>query len=189
MSYDLNVSKLTKFKGKTIFLFDSSTFCRYEELSLYSGINFFEVVGKLDRIVFLLTNEVIVELMNGPRKLHPKFLLDHIINVEGSMDHSLKENRFLYEKEGKLHYLVLNKVSAVDWNQVMLCQNHSDLILVTNDKKLLKSSKVILGDRSFGAASLLYKLMEMYPNDADLRTLEIKSKELFQHGRLGDIRY
>jgi len=189
MSYDLNVSKLSKFKGKTIFLFDSSTFCRYEELFLYSGINFFEVLGKLDRIIFLLTNEVIVELMNGPRKLHPKFLLDHIINVEGSMDHSLKENRFLYEKKGKLHYMVLNKVSAVDWNQVLLCQNHSDLVLVTNDRKLLKSSKVILGDRSFGAASLIYKLLEMYPDDTDLQSLEIKSKELFKHGRLGNIRY
>ena len=181
MSYDLNVSKLSKFKGKTIFLFDSSTFCRYEELFLYSGINFFEVLGKLDRIIFLLTNEVIVELMNGPRKLHPKFLLDHIINVEGSMDHSLKENRFLYEKKGKLHYMVLNKVSAVDWNQVLLCQNHSDLVLVTNDRKLLKSS--------FGAASLIYKLLEMYPDDTDLQSLEIKSKELFKHGRLGNIRY
>ncbi len=180
MSYDLNVKKLEKLSSKTIFLFDSSTYCRYEELSIYSGVDFFDVITNLDNITFLFTNEVAVELMNGPRKLSPKFILDHIINVEGSMDHSLKENRFLYEKEGKLFYMELNKVSVIDWNQVLLCQNHPSLILVTNDRKLHKSAKAVLGDRSIGAASLLDRLLVLSPDNAHLKTLKDKSNELFE---------
>lgn len=82
MSYDLNNAKLSKLINKTLFLIDSSAFCRIEELAVATGLHLLLLMKSSTKTHFLLTNEVFVELMNGPRVLHPKFILDHIINAE-----------------------------------------------------------------------------------------------------------
>lgn len=92
MSYDLNKVKIERLKSKRLFLIDASAFCRLEELASITGVHLLLVMKKSSKVHFLITNEVWVELMNGPRIIKPRLILDHIINVEGGMSYDLKEN-------------------------------------------------------------------------------------------------
>lgn len=186
MTYDLNNKKLKAINPKKIYLLDSSAYIRYEELYSMSGINLFSILEKITDIEILMTNDVLVELMNGPRVLSAKFMLDHIINSEGSMDHSLKENRFLFESEGKLSYLTQNMISATDWGQIFLCQNHPELTLVTNDRKQFKSARAVINDRVVGAFSFLELLIDVYRDNMDLKELRKKALELFDFNNAGE---
>lgn len=179
MSDGFNTIKIDKLKGKTLFLIDSSTYCRYEELANYSKVSLFEEILNLDKTAIFFTNEVVQELRNGPRNFFPLFIIENMINVEGSIDRTRKENRFLFEKDGKLSFIEINKVSGVDWNQVLLCQNHPELTLVTNDRKLYKSALVVLGVRVIGAASFLDTLLNIYPNNTKLLFLKNKFEDYF----------
>ena len=96
------------------------------------------------------------------------------------MSHDLKENRFLIEENGQIKYIVLNKVSAQDWGQVLLCQNHPELILVSNDRKLLKSAGIILKERVIGINALIDRMIQLEPEIQEYRKLKEEALKLFE---------
>ncbi len=161
MSYEFNIKRIAELGDKFLYLLDSSAYIRLEELSQMTNCNFLEMLHTLSKnSYFFLTNEVVVELMNGPRICAIETYLEHVINAEVSMDKSWKENRFIIEESGQLKYLILNRISSTDYGQIHLCQNHRKLNLVSNDRKMLKSAKTIIEDRCLGIDKLLDELLK-----------------------------
>jgi hypothetical protein len=109
------------------------------------------LLGKID---YRVTNHSIMELANGELgqffpKVSPKFLelLGHMVTNQGGMDPSHKENRYIYEAEdGQVYYKEGNKVSSVDYDVYWACLQNG-FTLVTEDKKLLKSTRSVLGEK------------------------------------------
>ena len=96
------------------------------------------------------------------------------------MSYDLKENRFLIEEDGQIKYIVLNKISAQDYNQVLLCQNHPELTLVSNDRKLLKSASLILKERAIGINTFMDRMIELEPKTKEYQTLKEEALKLFK---------
>ena len=134
------------------------------------------------RQFFILTN-VLSELIQGPNGISPTQLnpfFNHILAPESAMGNDKKENRFLINVKGKIKYVVLNKISVTDYAQVLVCQNHKELTLVANDKKMLKSAAQVIKERRVtGIPALLDKLLTLYPNNERLRVLKKTGDELF----------
>lgn len=180
MSYDIIKVKISQYTDKTLFLLDSSAFCKFEEIEKESGIHLLEIIHNSNKAHFFITNEVLVELMNGPRNLDIRIYKNHIINVEGSMDPNWKENRLLVEEDGELKYIIGNKVSNVDYNEIMLCQNHSELILVTNDQRMLKNGSRVLPGRIYGPPRLIERMIELEPNNTRLVKLQEVALQMYE---------
>jgi hypothetical protein len=65
-----------------------------------------------------------------------------------SIDPSSKVNMGLYNAtDGQIKSYTHNKISQADQNQILLCQNHLKLVLLTNDHKLLRSAAPVLPNR------------------------------------------
>lgn len=180
MSFDINKNLIQKHSSKIIFLIDSSAYCFIEEIEQICGFNVLEIIHNSKRAHFFITNEVFVELMNGPRKLDPAIYINHLLNVESSMDSDWKENRFLIEENGAIKYVVLNKISSVDYGQILLCQNHPELILVTNDRKILRSSAQIIPGRIYGTPRLVERMLELESTQSSLKIIQATIKSHYE---------
>ncbi|MBI2196106.1 hypothetical protein HYU45_00655 [Candidatus Daviesbacteria bacterium] len=177
-------NKLLLSKGKKYnFLFDTSTILYFQEMHKYCGASIFKAIEECPDVTFFVLNDVLSELMQGSKAINPTQLgsfLNHILNVESSMDRSRKENRFLISEDGEIKYIVLNSISATDYAQILVCQNHPQLTLVANDKKMIKSAaQVIKGRRTLGIPSFLDRLLVLYPDNERLKVLKKTGDELF----------
>jgi hypothetical protein len=140
----------------------------YKNLVEVTGVDLFaEIVSKPGR-TYMFTNEVAVELVNRPQGLDGALLIGHMINSSGGTIQ--KENRFLVEEDGEVKIGYGNMVSPEDWSQVITCQNHKRLKLVTNDVNLGKNALRAIGqDRTKTVHSLVAELMEADPNNRALQ--------------------
>jgi hypothetical protein len=171
-------------KGKKYnFLFDTSTILYFQEMYKHSGVSIFTTLQECPEVNFFVINDVLSELMQGSKGLNPTQLssfFDHVLNAESSMDHDVKENRFLIRDGKDVKYIVLNNISATDYAQVLLCQNHGQLTLVANDKRMLKSAaQVVEGRRVVGIPAFLERLIRIYPDNKRLEALKKTGDELF----------
>jgi len=165
------------------YLFDTSTILYFQTLYEHSGASIFEALKECNDVNFFVITDVLSELLQGNKgltPLHLKIFFDHILNSECSMDPNWKENRFLVMENNEVKYIVLNKISPIDYAQVLICQNHKELILVTNDKKMLKSAAQVIKDRRvLGIPALLDKLIFLYPNNQRLKILKETGDNIF----------
>lgn len=165
------------------FLFDTSAILYFQVMYQQGGANIFTAIKECPNVNFFVLNEVLSELMQGLKAINPTQLgsfLGHVLNSESSMDRSRKENRFLIEEEGKMKYIILNKISSTDYAQILLCQNHPELTLVANDIKMLKSAaQVVKGRRVIGIPALLDKLLAIYPKNERVKALKETGDKLF----------
>lgn len=180
MSYSLNETKIAILSDRKLFLIDSSAFIRIEDLWKITELNLLFLMEQSQKVHFFLSNEVCVELMKGPRDLDCGFLINHIINVDGSGPNDSKENKFLIKENGKTKYIVLNKISWQDYNQVLLCQNHPKLTLVSNDRKLLKSASAVIDKRIIGINALMDEMIKLEPKVKEYKSLKSKASEIFE---------
>lgn len=110
-----------------------------------------DALDKYKDVDYKVTNETVMELANGDiNEFFPKVsskyqqLLNHMVQNDAYHgDSTWRENRFLFEKNGQVFYTVGNKISSVDYGIVSMCQNYN-FVLVTNDKKILKSARLVL---------------------------------------------
>ena len=166
-------------KDKIIFLIDSSAFCKFEEIQNVCGINLFLIMKNSSKYTFVMNNEVLMELIRGPRSLDLGFFMGHLINSEGAMDPKWKENRFLIEEDGETRYIILNKVSSVDYGQILFCQNHTEFILVTNDERMLKSASRIIPGRIYGPPRLIEELLKLDPINSNLKLIQSTAQQIY----------
>lgn len=181
---DLNKEILKKNSRKYNFLFDTSSIIYLEALWKRSGASIFKALGELPDVNFFVVNDVVSELISGKNASPVDGVLNtffnHILNSESSMAPNYKENKFLIEQGGEVKYIILNKISATDYAQILLCQNHLELTLVTNDRKMLKSgARVILGRRILGIPAFLNKLVELHPDNKRLASIKATAELMF----------
>ena len=181
---ETNSKTIASFGKKYNFLFDTSTILYFQDMFVYCGVSIFTVLKDCPKATFFITNNVLEELLRGPKRLKLNqigFFVNHILNAELSMDRNIKENRFLIEENDEIKFIVLNKVSAIDYAQILMCQNHKELTLVSNDKKMLKSAaQVVKGRRVVGMPALLDRLLRTNPNNKKLKVLKETGDNLYR---------
>jgi predicted nucleic acid-binding protein len=85
--------------------------------------------------------------INGVHVLTDKFLklLGHIINNDGFSLKGHTENSCIKQDSNNNMYFVEGyKISHNDYSLIDICKNHKEYILVTEDKKILESAKIVL---------------------------------------------
>lgn len=179
-----NVKILERFGKKHNFLLDTSAILYFQVMYEHCGASIFIALEECNDVNFFVLNLVLSELIQGPKGLNPTQLttfFNHILNSESAMEPNRKENRFLINDGEEIKYLVLSNISATDYAQVLVCQNHLQLVLVANDKKLLKSAAQVLeGRRSVGIPAFLDRLLVLYPQNERLKALKKAGDELFE---------
>ena len=99
-----------------------------------------DIAGELSVKEYVKFNEDFV--------LSNKFLklLGHIIpNDETSFTDGCITSDFIkYEKNKNIFLVNGDKISVNDYSLIDICKNNKDYILVTDDKKLIRSAKIIL---------------------------------------------
>ena len=115
----------------------------------------FQTIEKHEGVDFKIEHHIAAELsikefreIDGVPVLTDKFvkLLEHIINedvVRFSEIH--KPNICIKHDSNKcIYYINDNKLSRNDYNLICICENYKQYTLVTQDKKMLNSAKMIL---------------------------------------------
>lgn len=85
---------------------------------------------------------------NGVTTLTDRFLklLNHIIEEE-EFEFTLSDKHNVsmkYDSNKNIYYINGNKLSRNDFSLICICENYKHYTLVTEDKKVIKSAKVIL---------------------------------------------
>ncbi|WBW97259.1 hypothetical protein [Oceanirhabdus sp. W0125-5] len=117
--------------------------------------NLFEAIEKSGEIDFKIYNHIAAELsikeyrkINGVSVLSDRFLrlLGHVINEdEEGITEIYKPNISIKHDSNKLiYYINGNKLSRNDYNLICICESDKQYTLVTEDKKILNSAKLIL---------------------------------------------
>ncbi len=114
----------------------------------------FDSMESAKEIDFKISQDISIELSkkefakhNGIPVLTDKFLklLNHIIDNEESEFENCKFNYPIKHNINKsIYYIDENKLSRTDFNLLCICKSHENYILVTEDKKILSSAKIIL---------------------------------------------
>ena len=73
-------------------------------------------------------------------------LLGHIINNNSPNNHEerLRDGFIKYEKNKNIYFVNGEKISINDYSLIELCENNKVYTLVTEDKKMLRSAKILL---------------------------------------------
>ncbi len=174
-------------KGKQYnFLLDTSAIIYFEKMWQQCGASIFTALNELSDVNFFVCNMVLSEFISGPNRFDPTQLtifFDHVLNAESAMNPDMKENRFIVEEDGELKYIVLNRISPTDYAQILLCQNHPQLTLVTNDRRMLRSGAHVIPGRIIGIPALLNRLLSVYPENQRLLTLRDTADRIFDKKR------
>lgn len=131
--------------------------------------------GILDELIksrnvhFIIPNEVAKEISQKEYTVYQgtSILSDRFLKLLPYIDDELnkdKINDFCYKIKAKrllsgTYYVNENKLSETDFMLLYLCSNNENSVIVTQDKKLLKASKDILGsDKSIDLKEFLIRL-------------------------------
>lgn len=159
--------KIIENNGKRLnLLVDTSAFLTFREIEVRAGVNPLSLLRHYHDIAVFFSSSAAVELMQGEGlSSDVVVMLKNSLNDEQSSISNEKENRFLYNsKDGRIKMIELNKMSKADYGQILLCQNHKRLVLLTNDKKMLKSAASLLDKRIMDVLNLL-ELMVNTPDE------------------------
>ncbi len=121
------------------------------------------------KIHFVIPNEVAKEISQKEYIVYQgtSILSDRFLKLLPYIDDELnkeKVNDFCYKIKAKrllsgTYYINENKLSETDFMLLYLCNNNKNSIIVTQDKRLLKASKDILGnDKSIDLKEFLTRL-------------------------------
>jgi hypothetical protein len=173
MSVDQNTKLISNSSKKFKLLLDTSAYCRFEDIYINEGFDVLGLFQRSENFDCYITSSVLVELMNGPR--NSKFIStfkEKILNDEGSFSTNTKFRNLIIEEDGELKTIKLYGVSPVDFSEILLCQNHPELILVSNDIKLIKDATVILNSRIKGVPNVIDMLLKNEKVSSELTYLK-----------------
>ncbi|HEY1645454.1 MAG TPA: hypothetical protein VGF75_03645 [Candidatus Saccharimonadales bacterium] len=166
-------------QAELILLIDSSA---YEEIRRiandtgYHALNF--IIRRYPKIDFFFSEGVVKEL--NARQISPNLpnMAQRILKDESSsIDPTSKVNLGMYNAtDGTIKSYKHNKISQTDQNQILLCQNHIQLVLLSIDHKLLRSAAPVLPNRFMD----LQNLFELLVNTENPH-LRKMWQELFDH--------
>ena len=163
---DENDKRLAESKAELKILIDSSAFLSLRDIATATGTHPLNLLIAYPNIDYFFASAMLNELARGKEGfsqeimgMYWKSLQDEMVGAEG-----LKDARHLYStKGGSTRTVTLTKISGVDSGQILLCQNHKDLVLLTNDHKMQKNAAALLDRRLMDVLNLL-ELMSETPN-------------------------
>ena len=132
-----------------------------------------DVMENIKSIDFKISEDIAGELsvkeyvkFNENFVLSNKFLklLGHIItnNEPSSAEECLGLNFIKYEQNKNIYLVNGDKISINDYSLIDICEKNKNYILVSDDKKLIRSAKIILGSsRSLSFQEFLDELREL----------------------------
>jgi hypothetical protein len=145
-----NDAILAASRGELILLIDASAYGEIQRVANetgYHALNF--IVHRYSKIDFFFSEDVFREL--NARGISPNApnMANRVLQAEGvSIDPTSKVNVGMYNStDGQIKSYTHNKISQADQNQILLCQNHLELVLLTTDHKLLRSAAPVLPNR------------------------------------------
>jgi len=157
-----NDAVLAASQGELILLIDSSAYEEIQRLANetgYHALNF--IVRRYPKIDFFFSADVFREL--NARGLSPNApnIATRALQPEGvSIDPNSKVSIGLYNAaDGQIKSYKHNNISQADQNQILLCQNHLQLVLLSNDHKLLRSAAPVLPNRIMDLQNLFELLV------------------------------
>jgi predicted nucleic acid-binding protein len=157
-----NDATLAASQGELILLIDSSAYEEIRRLANetgYHALNF--IIRRYPKIDFFFSADVFREL--NARAVSPNVfnMANRALQAEGaSIDPRSKVDLGLYNAtDGTIKSYKHNKISQVDQSQILLCQNHLELVLLTTDHKLLRSAAPVLPNRIMDLQNLFELLV------------------------------
>ncbi|MGH4122544.1 MAG: hypothetical protein ACREV6_06405 [Clostridium sp.] len=114
-----------------------------------------DTIENIEWVDFKISEDIAGELSvkeyakyNEDFVLSNKFLklLGHIItnNCPSFTEDCIGGNPIKYEKNKNIYFVNGDKISINDYSLIHICERNKDYTLVTEDKKMLKSAKIIL---------------------------------------------
>lgn len=114
-----------------------------------------DTIENIECIDFKISEDIAGELsvkeyvkFNEDFVLSNKFLklLGHIITNNGPIltEGCISSDHIKYEQNNKIYFANGDKISINDYSLIDICKKNKDYILVTDDKKMIRSAKVIL---------------------------------------------
>ncbi|MEK7059550.1 MAG: hypothetical protein AAB971_02215 [Patescibacteria group bacterium] len=157
-----NDSTLAASLGELILLIDSSAYVEIQRIANetgYHALNF--IINRYPKIDFFFSADVFRELNARGISSNAPNIASRALQAEGvSIDPSSKVNLGLYNStDGQIKSYNHNKISQADQNQILLCQNHLELVLLTTDHKLLRSAAPVLPNRIMDLQNLFELLV------------------------------
>lgn len=149
-------------QGELILLIDSSAYGEIERLASetgYHALNF--IINRYPKIDFFFSADVFRELNASGISPNAPNIARKALHEEGmTLDPTTKVNLGLYNAtDGRTKSYKHNNISQADQNQILLCQNHLELVLLTNDHKLLRSAAPVLPNRIMDLQNLFELLV------------------------------
>jgi rRNA-processing protein FCF1 len=117
--------------------------------------NLLDTIESIEGIDFKISEDIAGELsvkeyvkFNNDFVLSNKFLklLPHIITNKSplSIKESIGSDLIKYDQNKNMYFINGDKISINDYSLIDICEKNKDYILVTEDKKIIRSAKVIL---------------------------------------------
>lgn len=157
-----NDTVLAASRGDLILLIDSSAYEEIQRLANetgYHALNF--IIHRYPKIDFFFSADVFQELNARGLSINAPNIASRALWSEAvSIDPKSKVNLGLYNsKDGQIKSYKHNNISQADQNQILLCQNHLQLVLLTCDHKLLRSAAPVLPKRIMDLQNLFELLV------------------------------
>lgn len=155
---EINDKTIAENPAELKLLVDSSAYLCMQELAKAIGIHVLDLIDDhYPNVDYFFSQGMINELIKGREGFNALGLFNKSLQDEGvSIDDEFKDNRFLYNsKDGSVRSAKLTTVSHVDSGQILLCQNHPELVLLTNDHRMLKNAAALLDRRLMDFLNLL----------------------------------
>ncbi len=157
-----NDSKIVDTGGVLNLLIDSSAYQELNKIADVMGQHPLILIEAYPKIQIFFTSAMINENIRGGVGFNgeTQWMFKHSLQDEGSF--SGKEAVFLYNHEdGSIQTVKMNNISGVDYGQILLAQNHKNIVLLTNDHGMLKSAGALMGGRIMDVPNLLELMKNM----------------------------
>lgn len=114
----------------------------------------FDAMEKTEEVDFKITRNIAIEVSkkefkdyNGVPVLSNRFLklLEHMVDdIEVNLKEKFNNSSIKHNSIKNLYYINENKISANDYNLICFCKSNDKYILVTEDKFLLQSARIVI---------------------------------------------
>lgn len=151
-----NDKRIKEAGGELNLLIDSSVYHELNKIEAEIGINPLDLLGHHPKVKFFFTQSMINENIRGKMGFggEAAWMFHHSLQDEGAF--MGKESRFLYnDASGNIRTVTMNNISPEDYSQILIAQNHENLVLVTNDHRMLKSAGALLSNRLMDLPNML----------------------------------
>jgi len=161
---------LSNNSADVILLIDTNTYLDMNKIAEITGYHVLNFLKRYPHIDYYFSFGMIKEILANPKGLDPNIgnMGQRALNEEtfylSSEAIKIKSSEVLYNSiDGRIKQISLNNISATDHAEILLCQNHPQLLLVTTDKKMMKTAAPLL-DRRLTDLQGLLEFLALTPN-------------------------